>query len=60
MRHMNRSTDFLIKLTGHVVLNKYKSRIDTKISKLCSSCKVLETLEHFLYDCDDITEAKQV
>ena len=39
-------------LCGHSRLNGYQAKINQNQSELCAECKVAETVEHFMFDCD--------
>jgi len=43
---------------GHVPLNEYLFRIGKSESNLCSFCGVVETLEHYLLECDQFMEER--
>ena len=39
--------------SGHIELNLYNSVWDNNIDPNCATCDTLETVKHFLIDCDD-------
>ena len=39
-------------LCGHSRLNGHQAKINQNQSELCAECKVAETVEHFIFDCD--------
>ena len=47
-------------LCGHSTLNGHMSKINANVSELCSTCKVPETVEHYLYDCDNYKEDRMI
>ena len=47
-------------LCGHSKLNGHMSKINTNVSELCSTCNVPETVEHYLYDCENYKEDRKV
>ena len=38
--------------------NVHRSIIDKNQTKLCDHCGVMESLEHFLFDCDEYSESR--
>ena len=36
------------------------SKINTNVSELCSTCNVPETVEHYLYDCENYKGDRKV
>ena len=36
-------------LSGHILLNQNRARIDDNVSEMCTVCLVLEDPEHFLF-----------
>lgn len=46
-------------LCGHSQLNYHLSKINNNKSQLCLTCKVPETMEHFLFDCLTYKEEKK-
>ena len=38
-------------ITGHTNLNYMIAKIDNTKSELCDTCKVKESISHYLYDC---------
>ena len=46
-------------LCGHSKLNGHMSKINTNVSELCFTCNVPETVEHYLYDCENYKEDRR-
>ena len=45
--------------SGHSILVAHMTKINPTVSEnLCLSCKVLETVKHYLYDCDMYEEER--
>ena len=46
-------------LNGHSFLNDHRAKMAKNVSNLCPVCKVPETVEHYLFDCDAYTADRQ-
>ena len=46
-------------LCGHSRLNSHQAKLNLNQSKLCDQCKVPETDEHYLFDCDIYEEERK-
>lgn len=46
-------------LSGHTMLNDHQSKLNQNVSEMCSDCKVPETVEHYIFDCDKYTEERK-
>ena len=47
-------------ITGHTNLNYMIAKIDNTKSELCDTCKVKESISHYLYDCKIYEEDRKV
>ena len=47
-------------ITGHTYLNYMIAKIDNTKSELCDTCKVKESISHYLYDCKIYEEDRKV
>ena len=46
-------------LSGHSRLNGHQAKISQNQSELCAECKVSETIEHFIFDCDIYSDERK-
>ena len=47
-------------ISGNSYLNYMIPKIDNTKSELCDTCKVKETINHYIYDCDTYDEDRQM
>ena len=47
-------------ISGNSNLNYMIAKIDNTKSELCDTCKVKETINHFIYDCETYGEDRNV
>ena len=43
-------------LCGHSRLNGHQAKLNPNKSEMCDKCKVSESVEHYLFDCDRYEE----
>ena len=46
-------------ITGHTRLNSHQAKIKARDIDICDSCKVPETTEHYLFDCDKFSQERE-
>ena len=46
-------------LCGHSRLNSHQAKLNPNKSELCDECKVPESVEHYLFDCDKYEEERK-
>ena len=46
-------------LCGHSRLNSHQAKLNPNKSELCDECKVPESVEHYLFDCDKFEEERK-
>ena len=46
-------------LCGHSKLNGHQAKLNPNKSEMCDKCKVTESVEHYLFDCDKYEEERK-